>query len=110
MSPPQKLDSKFDLVLFLDSWAINEWWGADFLSDWVVSPGQEKVHINNIMDECPCKSFWAQAFSSISVKTLIEFFNLVIQWRGKSVYIRCDNGPEFISSRLEEWTTEHGIE
>ena len=31
-------------------------------------------------------------------------------WRGCPAYIRCDNGPEFISQRLEEWAKQHHIE
>ena len=35
---------------------VNEGWAMDFLSDWVVGPGEEKVRIINIMDECSRKA------------------------------------------------------
>lgn len=89
---------------------INQGWGIDFLSDWVVGPGQERVRIINIMDECSRKALWTQAYSSISAKVLIEVLNLVIRWRGCPAYIRCDNGPEFISLQLQQWADPHGIE
>lgn len=89
---------------------INEGWAIDFLSDWVVGPGQERVRIINIIDECSRKALWTQAYSSISAKVLIEVLNLIIQWRGCPAYIRCDNGPEFISHQLQQWADRHGIE
>ena len=50
----------------------------DFLSDWVVGPGQEKVRIINIMHECSRKALWTEAHSSISAKTLIEVLDKVV--------------------------------
>lgn len=89
---------------------INEGWAMDFLSDWVVGPGQEKVRIINIMDECSRKALWTEAYTSISAKTLIEVLDKVVEWRGCPSYIRCDNGPEFISEKMKEWANKHGIE
>ena len=89
---------------------INQGWAMDFVSDWVVGPGQEKVRIINIMDECSRKALWTEAYSSISAKTLVEVLDKVVAWRGCPAYIRCDNGPEFISKRLEEWAKENKVE
>ena len=89
---------------------INEGWAMDFVSDWVVGPGQEKVRIINVMDEYSRKALWTEAYSSISAKTLIEVLNKVIECRGVPAYIRCDNGPEFISDRLKAWAKNKKIE
>lgn len=89
---------------------INEGWAMDFLSDWVVGPSQEKVRIINIMDECSRKALWTEAYTSISAKTLIEVLEKVVEWRGCPSYIRCDNGPEFISDKLKEWANKNSIE
>ncbi len=89
---------------------INQGWAMDFVSDWLVGPGQEKVRIINIMDECSRKALWTEAYNSISAKTLIEVLDKVVAWRGCPSYIRCDNGPEFISAKLEEWAIEHQVE
>jgi putative transposase len=89
---------------------INEGWAMDFVSDWVVGPGQEKVRIINIMDEYSRKALWTEAHSSISAKTLVEVLDKVVECRGAPAYIRCDNGPEFISARLEKWARSHQVE
>jgi putative transposase len=108
--PPKRPKIKREYQDLLAPERINEGWAMDFLSDWVVGPGQEKVRIINIMDECSRKALWTEAHSSISARTLIEILDQVIEWRGCPAYIRCDNGPEFISSRLKEWADKHGIE
>lgn len=89
---------------------VNEGWAMDFLSDWVVGPGQQKVRIVNIMDECSRKALWTEAHTSISARTLTEILDQVAEWRGAPSYIRCDNGPEFISARLEEWAADNRVE
>ena len=108
--PPKRPKIRREYQDLLAPERINEGWAVDFLSDWVVGPGQEKVRIINIMDECSRKALWTEAYSFISAKTLIEALNQVIEWRGCPAYIRCDNGPEFISRQLEEWAAKHGIE
>lgn len=89
---------------------VNEGWAIDFVSDWIVGPNQERVRVINIIDEHSRKALWTQAYSSISAKVLIEVLNLVLQWRGCPAYIRCDNGPEFISQKLEQWAKDNEVE
>lgn len=89
---------------------INEGWAMDFLSDWVVGQGEEKVRIINIMDECSRKALWTEAHRSISAKKLTQVLDKVVEWRGLPSYIRCDNGPEFISNKLKEWAEENHVD
>lgn len=88
---------------------INEGWAMDFVSDWVVGPGQQSVRLINVMDECSRKALWTEAHNSISAKTLTEVLDKIVEWRGRPAYIRCDNGPEFISAKLEQWAKDHNI-
>ena len=108
--PPKRSKIKREYQDLLAPDKINEVWAMDFLSDWVVGPGQEKVRIINILDECSRKALWTEAYSSISAKTLTDVLNKVVAWRGRPAYIRCDNGPEFISKQLKEWADTCTIE
>ncbi len=108
--PPQRSKIKREYQDLLAPDQINEGWAMDFLSDWVVGPGQQKVRIINIMDECSRKALWTEAYTSISAKTLVEVLDKVVEWRGVPSYIRCDNGPEFISQKLEQWAKDHQVE
>jgi putative transposase len=89
---------------------INEGWAMDFVSDWVLGHGQQVVRIINIMDEGSRRALWTEAHSSISAKKLVEVLNKVVDYRGCPKYIRCDNGPEFIAHRLQQWAAERNIE
>lgn len=89
---------------------INQGWAMDFLSDWVVGPSQEKVRIINIIDEASRKALWTEAHSNISAKMLTDILDKVVEWRGVPAYIRCDNGPEFISQKLADWAEDKKVE
>lgn len=103
-----KLKRKFRDLLAPDK--INEGWAMDFLSDWVVGHKEQKVRIINIMDECSRRALWTEAHRSITAKTLIEVLDKVVEWRGLPSYIRCDNGPEFISNKLKKWADDNQVE
>ena len=47
---------------------------------------------------------------SLPSKRITRALDQVIQWRGKSKAIRCDNGPESISDPLTSWAEKRGVE
>jgi putative transposase len=88
---------------------INEGWAMDFLSEWVIGPHQQSVRIINVIDECSRKDLWVEAAWSITATKLSDVLDKIIDQRGKPAYIRCDNGPEFISEHLKTWAEGKGI-
>ncbi len=40
---------------------------------------------------------------------VIRSLNQIMSWRGKSMAIRCDNGPEYLSTSITAWAGTHGI-
>jgi len=40
---------------------------------------------------------------------VIRSLERIIEWRGKPLAIRCDNGPEYISQTLKNWTNQQQI-
>ena len=73
-------------------------------------PNQKQIRIINIMDEGSRRALWTEAHTSISAKKLTQILDYVLEYRGKPAYIRCDNGPEFISRKLCLWADKHRIE
>lgn len=108
--PPQRKRIRREYEELLAPDGVNEGWAMDFLSDWVVGPEKKSVRVINVMDEGSRKALWTTAHESISAKTLVDVLDKVVEWRGAPRYIRCDNGPEFISSRLASWARQHGVE
>jgi len=39
----------------------------------------------------------------LPILSVIRVLEQVIEWRGKSKALRCDNGPEYISQTLVNW-------
>ena len=82
----------------------------DFVSDWGVGSGQKAVRVINIMDEGSRRALWTEAHASSSSRKLIEVLEQIIEVRGCPAYLRCDNGPKFISHQLKRWAAEKSIE
>lgn len=108
--PPQRPKIRREYQELLAPEMINQGWAMDFVSDWVVGPEKHPARIINIMDECSRRALWTEAHTSISATKLIEILDKIVAWRGAPQYIRCDNGPEFIATKLQEWATSKGIE
>ena len=108
--PPKRKRIRRQYRALLAPNGVNEGWAMDFVSDWVVGPGHKAVRVINIMDEGSRRALWTEAHRSISSRKLIEVLDRVVEVRGCPKYIRCDNGPEFISGRLRKWATTQGIE
>ena len=45
----------------------------------------------------------------LPAERVIRSLSHIIEWRGKSAAIYCDNGPEYISGKLAEWAQKQGI-
>jgi putative transposase len=88
---------------------INEGWSMDFLSD-SMSHNQGKVRILNILDECSRKALFSLAQKHFTGRKLVKILASLIKQNGKPSYVRCDNGPEFISKALEKFCQREGIE
>lgn len=108
--PPQRKRIRREYEGLLSPDGINEGWAMDFVSDWVVGPEKESVRIINVMDEGSRRALWTEAHKSISAKTLIEVLEKIAEIRGYPRYVRCDNGPEFISHKLRAWAEKNKVE
>ncbi len=108
--PPQRPRIRRDYQALLSPDQVNQGWAMDFVSDWVVGPDKQAVRVINIMDECSRRALWTEAHRSIHSTKLIKVLDQVIEMRGVPKYIRCDNGPEFISNKLRVWADRHSID
>jgi putative transposase len=85
----------------------NQMWSIDFMSD-SLTDGR-KFRLLNIMDDFNRESLAIEADTSLPTLRLIRVLNRLVEKRGRPANIRTDNGPEFISHKLEEWCTKHQI-
>jgi putative transposase len=85
----------------------NEVWSIDFMSDALVDG--RKFRLLNIIDDFNRESLAIEVDTSLPALRLIRVLERIIEQRGKPACLRTDNGPEFISHKLQEWCENRGI-
>jgi len=86
----------------------NEQWSMDFMSDKLF--GGKRYRLLNIMDEYNREFIEFEVGVSLPTIKVIQALQRAVEFRGKPKSIRVDNGPEFISHRLEQWCYINSIE
>lgn len=86
---------------------INQVWSIDFMSDSLWDG--RKVRLLNILDDCNRELLWIEADISLPTLRVIRVLEALKEFRGLPKMIRVDNGPEFISHKLDVWCKENQI-
>jgi len=87
--------------------APNQVWSIDFMSDSLVDG--RKFRLLNVLEDFNRESLAIEADTSLPSLRVIRVLDRLIAKRGKPSNIRVDNGPEFVSHKLEQWCTKHEI-
>ena len=88
--------------------AINQCWSMDFMHD--SQADGRSYRLFNVIDDYNREGLCIDADFSLPALRVIMALDQVIEWRGKPKMIRCDNGPEYISSVLTLWAENRGIQ
>ena len=86
---------------------INTSWSMDFMHD-QLEDGRS-VRLFNVIDDFNREALSIEIDFSLPAQRVVRTLDRIIEWRGKPVSIRCDNGPEYISSTLQKWSIENDI-
>lgn len=84
--------------------APNQMWSIDFMSDSLVDG--RKYRLFNVIDDFNRESLAIEVDTSLPSLRVIRVLEKLIAQRGHPANIRCDNGPEFISHKLEQWCSD----
>lgn len=87
--------------------AANQMWSIDFMTD-RLEDGRS-FRLLNVMDDFNRESLAIEVDTSLPSLRVIRVLERLIHQRGKPSNIRTDNGPEFISHKLEQWCTKQQI-
>lgn len=82
----------------------NQIWSIDFMTDRLTDG--RKFRLLNIIDDFNRESLAIEVNTSLPSLRVIRVLERLVSQRGKPANIRCDNGPEFISHKLEEWCND----
>lgn len=86
---------------------INEIWSMDFMHDQLMDGRAFRTF--NVIDDFNREGLAIEVDFSLPSERVVRSLNQIIEWRGKPKTIRCDNGPEYISHVLAQWSEKQGI-
>lgn len=86
---------------------INQCWSMDFMHDSLENGRYYRLF--NVLDDFNREGLGIEVDFSLPAARVIRALDRIIEWRGKPLQIRCDNGPEYISHLLAEWALKHSI-
>lgn len=86
----------------------NQVWSMDFMSDSLWNG--RKYRLLNVIDDYNRQVLYIETDTSIPSSRVIRTLERIKEERGLPEMIRVDNGPEFISKKLDEWCRQNNIE
>ena len=85
----------------------NQVWSYDFVFDWCANGQQLKCL--TVTDEWTKEGLAIEVDGRIRSPRVIEVLSRLVSERGAPLYLRSDNGPEFVSRALLKWIVDQGI-
>jgi putative transposase len=85
----------------------NQVWSYDFVFDWCAN-GQ-KLKCLTVTDEWTKEGLAIEVNGRIRSPRVIEVLSRLVSERGAPLYLRSDNGPEFVSRALLKWIVDQNI-
>lgn len=84
----------------------NHVWAYDFMEDSCTTG--RKLRILNIVDEFTKEPLETYVAHSIRAVKVLEILELLFILYGRPMFLRSDNGPEFIAVAVQQWLREQG--
>lgn len=103
----KRLPARVKQTLFQPD-AINRVWSIDFMSDSLWDG--RRFRLLNVIDDFNREVLAIESDISLPTVRLIRVLEYLKEFRGLPKMIRVDNGPEFISHKLDIWCKEHKID
>jgi putative transposase len=103
----KRLPARVKQALFKPQ-SINQVWSIDYMSDSLWDG--RRFRLLNIIDDFNRELLSIESDLSLPTLRLIRILEYLKEFRGLPQMIRVDNGPEFISHKLDQWCKEHNIQ
>lgn len=85
----------------------NQTWSMDFMHDSLENG--RTFRLFNVIDDFNREGLGIEVDFSLPAERVTRTLDQIIEWRGKPLALRCDNGPEYIGEVLRSWAKQHGI-
>jgi putative transposase len=85
----------------------NERWSMDFVHDYLANGRRYRTF--NVVDACTRECLAIEVDTSLPAARVVRVLDKLVWQYGLPESLRVDNGPEFISMALDNWTRQHGV-
>lgn len=102
----KRLPARVKHALFHPS-SQNQVWSIDFMNDSLWNG--RSYRLLNVIDDYNREVLWIEPDYSLPALRVIRVLEMLEECRGLPKMIRVDNGPEFISAKLDTWCKEKKI-
>lgn len=92
----------------LSATTANQVWAYDFVHDSCAN-GQ-KLKLLTVVDEWTRECLAIEVGARINSARVKEVLSRLMSWHGRPTYLRSDNGPEFVATRVKEWLKTSGVQ
>lgn len=106
IKPKRRIVREVPAVLAVPE-TINICWSMDFMQDNLYNGMSYRLF--NVIDDFNREGLGIEVDFSLPAARVIRSLDNIIEWRGKPDFIRCDNGPEYVSILLHQWAEKHNI-
>jgi len=79
----------------------------DFMADQLADG--RYIRTLNVLADFNHEGLCIEVGFSLPAQRVVRSLNQIIEWRGSPNTIRVDNGPEYISGKLMEWSEKRGV-
>lgn len=92
---------------FIVQLKTNAVWSMDFMHD-QIKDGRS-IRLSNVIDDFNREALVVEIEFTLPSVRVIPALEQIIEWRGKPLVIRCDNGAEYLSDAITQWSARQGI-
>lgn len=85
----------------------NERWSMDFVHDYLA--GGRRLRTLNVVDAFTRECLAIEVDTSLPSARVVRVLDRLVWEYGLPASLRIDNGPEFISMKLDAWASRHGV-
>lgn len=86
----------------------NQVWAYDFVHD-ACANGQ-RLKLLTVVDEWTRECLAIEVGARINSSRVIDVLSRLMSLYGRPAYLRSDNGPEFVATRVKEWLAASGVQ
>ncbi|WP_156507262.1 DDE-type integrase/transposase/recombinase, partial [Bordetella trematum] len=86
---------------------VNQVWSMGFMHDQLADG--RSIRVLNVIDDFNREALGIEVDFSLPSERVIRTLKQIIGWRGTPSAMRCDTGPEYLSTAIVDWARTWGI-